>query len=525
MKVLITDPLAEEGIKILKDAGFEILLKPGLNEQELKREIKDVDALIVRSGTKVTAEIIAQADNLKIIGRAGVGLDNVDVEAATRKGIIVMNTPFGNTISTAEHTMALILALSRNIPQADNSLREKRWERKKFMGLELYGKVLGIVGLGKIGSEVAKRASGFGMKIIAYDPYLSLEKAKKLEVELIDYEKLLRESDFITFHVPLTNNTRHMFSKKELEKVKDGVRIVNCSRGGVVDEEALYQGLISGKIAGAALDVYEKEPPFESKLLEFKNVVLTPHLGASTEEAQINVAIDIAKQLSDALLGHGIRNAVNVPSVEPEVLEEIGPYLDLAEKLGSIQGQLLKGHISQVRIKYSGEVLDHDVKPITISLLKGLLTPILQTTVNYVNAPRVAKERGINVEEIKSAGFSNYRNLIYCEVETEKDKKVVAGTLFTRDNPRVVIIDNFYVEAIPYGYMLIVSNLDKPGVIGHIGMVLGKRGVNIAGMSFGRESPGGNAITVLNLDSEIDADIISEIISCKYISDVKLIKL
>lgn len=525
MRVLVSDNLAPEGIEVLKNANIQVSLKTGLSPEQLAQEIKDYDGIIIRSSTKLTREIIESAKNLKVIGRAGVGLDNIDLETATKKGIIVMNTPLGNTISTAEHTIALMLALSRNVPQADISIREGRWERKKFMGVELYGKVLGIVGLGRIGREVAKRALGFGMRIIAYDPYLSEESAKKLEIELVDYPSLLRNSDYISFHVPLTENTYHMFGKKELAMVKESVRIINCSRGGVIDEDALYQALSENKIAGAALDVYEKEPPQNSPLLKLKNVILSPHLGASTEEAQVNVAMEIAEQVKDALLGKAIRNAINLPSLEPEVLEEISPYLNLAEKLGLFLGQLVEGHVKAIEIKYSGEILNHNISPVTSALLKGFLTPILVESVNYVNAPLIARERGINVEEVKSTQIQNFTNMIQVQVKTNLGERKVSGTLFTRENPRIVNIDGFYVEAIPQGFMAIIYNDDKPGVIGHIGVTLGKEGINISGMTFGREEPGGKALTVLNLDAAIENKTIQELLSHQHIKDVKLIKL
>ncbi|HDI45917.1 MAG TPA: phosphoglycerate dehydrogenase [Candidatus Omnitrophica bacterium] len=525
MKVLISDNLSPEGIEILKSAGFEVVVKTGLKPQELAEEIKSYDGIIIRSGTKLTSEVIQAADKLKVIGRAGVGLDNVDLGTATKKGIIVMNAPSGNTISTAEHTMALILALSRNITQADTSLREGKWERKKFKGVEIYGKVLGIVGLGRIGREVAKRAMGFGMRVIAYDPYLSEETARKLEIELVDYPQLLASADYITFHVPLTEATYHMFSEKELEMVKPGVRIINCSRGGVVDENVLYKGLTENKIAGVALDVYEQEPPEESPLFKMSNTVFTPHLGASTEEAQLNVAIEIAEQVRDALLGKAIRNAVNLPSLEPEVYEEIKPYLLLAEKIGLILGQLLDGQIKTLKLKYSGEILSHDITPISSALVKGFLTPILMESVNYVNAPVIAHERGINVEEVKTTACGNFTNLIQATVFSREQENSVSGTLFTKKNPRIVEIDGYHVEAIPEGIMMIIYNMDKPGVIGYIGTTLGKRGINISGMTFGRRRPGGDAITVLNLDSEVDSETIQELLKLEHINTIKVIKL
>lgn len=525
MKVLITDSLSYEAIEILKKAGIEVIVKTAQKPSELKEEIKNYEGIIIRSATKLSREIIESAEKLKVIGRAGVGLDNVDLETATKMGIIVMNTPLGNTVSTAEHTLTLMLALSRNIPSADSSMRAGKWERSKFMGVELYGKVLGIVGLGRIGKEVAKRAFGFGMKVIAYDPYLSQESAKKIDVELVDYDYLLENSDYITFHVPLTDNTYHMFGEKEINLVKKTVRIVNCSRGGVIDEDALYKALSEDRIAGAALDVYEKEPPKDSKLLNLDNIILSPHLGASTEEAQLNVAIEIAEQVKDALLGKAIRNAVNMPSLEPEAFEAIRAYLNLSEKIGSFLGQIIEGQVKSLTVKYSGEILSHDVSPLTTALLKGFLTPILVESVNYVNAPVITKERGISVEEIKSTQIQNFTQLIQVSVCTDKGKREVWGTLYTKDNPRIVNIDGFYVEAIPQGFMAIIYNDDKPGVIGHIGTTLGRKGINISGMTFGREAPGENALTILNLDSAIDNQIITELLSFRHIKEIKFIKL
>ncbi len=526
MKILVSDPLAEEGLAILKEEKeLEVDVKTSLSPEQLKDIIKNYEALIVRSSTKVTKDIIESASKLKIIGRAGVGLDNVDAQAATLRGIVVMNTPGGNTISTAEHTMSMILALSRNIPQANLSLKNNIWDRKRFMGVELFGKTLGIIGLGRIGSEVAKRAISFGMRIIAYDPYLSIERAKQLEVELVDLRKLISLSDYISLHTPLTDDTQHMIGEEEFKLMKKGVRIINCARGGIVDEAALAKAAESGIVAGAALDVFETEPPKDSPLLKFDNCIVTPHLGASTEEAQVNVAIEIAKQVRDALLGRGIRNAVNVPSVEPEVLKVLEPYISLAERLGCLQAQLAEGHIAEVKIKYSGDMINHDISPLTVALVKGLLTPTLQETVNYVNATLIAKERGIKITESKSTEVEEFANLISVEVKTDKAKSEVAGTLFTKNSPRIVKLNEFYVDAIPLGFMIITSNWDKPGIVGAIGTILGNNNINIAGMTFGRQTPGGRAITVLNVDSPVPIKVLNEIKKVQNILDAKLIKL
>lgn len=526
IKILVSDPLAEEGIKILeKEKDLKVDVKPKLPPTELKKVIKEYDALIVRSETKVTSDIILSAKKLKIIGRAGVGLDNVDVDAASKKGIIVMNAPAGNTISTAEHTMSLMLAMSRNIPQAYMSMREGKWDRKKFMGTELYNKTLGIIGLGRIGAEVAKRALSFKMKVVAYDPYLSEEKAKKMDVELVDLEALLKKSDYITVHTPLTTETRHLIGRDEFKIMKNGVRMINCARGGIVDEKALDEALESGKVAGAALDVYEKEPPVDSPLLKRQAVITTPHLGASTEEAQINVAIDIAESVRDAVLDRGIRNAVNVPSVDLETLKNLKPYLNLAEKIGLLQAQLAEGHIHKVKVKYIGDVIEYDVTPITMSIVKGVLSPILQETINYMNALLIAKNRGIEVTESKTSEIIDFANAIAVTVETNKGKNLVMGSLFTKTDPRIIRINNFYVDVVPKGHMIYVSNRDLPGVVGAIGMILGKSNINIAGMTFGRIKPGGDAITVLNIDSAPDPEVIRKLRKTKNINDVKAMKL
>jgi D-3-phosphoglycerate dehydrogenase len=526
MKVLVSDKLASEGLKILKrEKAIEVDVRTGLKPEQLKEIIPAYEGLIVRSSTKVTSDIIAAAKNLKIIGRAGVGLDNVDVEAASRKGVVVMNAPEGNTISTAEHTMSLILALSRNIPQAHHSLKNKQWDRKGFMGVELYGKTLGIIGLGRIGAEVANRAMSFKMKILAYDPYLSLDKTKLLKIESVSLKQLLKQSDFITVHTPLTDETKHLISDKEIALMKDGVQIINCARGGIVDEKALIKGLKSGKIAGCALDVFEKEPPFDSPLLKLKNVVVTPHLGASTEEAQVNVAIDIAKQMCDGLLGRSMCNAVNAPCLDPEIAGILQPYVTLAEKIGLLQGQLAQGRITRLKIGYRGDIVSYDTAPITVACVKGVLQPFMGETVNYVNACVLAKERKITIEEAKTEKVENFATLISVETRTEKGELVVWGTVFAKNEPRIVKINRYYIEARPFGYMLIIKNRDLPGVVGHIGTILGQNKINIAEMTFGRERPGGQAVSVLNVDSFISPKVLEKIKSAKNIFDAKLIKL
>lgn len=526
IKVLVSDPLSKEGVDILKKNNFKVDEVSKLSEEELAKKIKGYDALVVRSGTTVTKKIIDAADKLKVIGRAGVGLDNVDVAAASKKGIIVMNAPAGNTISTAEHAFSLMLSLSRNIPQANSSLKQGRWDRKKFMGVELYGKTLGIIGLGRIGTEFAKRALSFGMKILAFDPFLSEEKAKSLSVESSDLDNLLKNADFITIHTPLTKETNHLIDEKAFDKMKKGVRIINAARGGIIDEEALAKNIKSGKVLGAALDVYEAEskPPFNSPVINLENVITTPHLGASTEEAQVNVAIDIARTVSNALLGKGFRNAANVPAMEEEAMKILAPFVNLAERLGSIQTQLIDEPIKAITVKYIGEIAEMDVDVVTCALMKGIFNPILDEQVNYVNAMLIAKERSIRITEKKTSQITDFANLISIEFDTGKKKHFIMGTLFANKDPRIIKMDKFYVEAIPDGYMLVIANNDVPGVVGKIGMLLGECGINIAEMSFGREKKTGEAISLLNVDSEVPKDVLLKLKTEKDINDVKQVK-
>ncbi len=527
IKILVSDPLSEEGLKILKDhKEFQVDVKTDLKPDALKETIKDYEALVVRSATKVTRDVLSQAAKLKVIGRAGVGLDNVDLEAATQKGIIVMNTPGGNTISTAEHTVSMILALSRNIPQADASTKKGEWKRSKFMGVELYGKVLGIVGFGRIGSEVAKRALSFGMKVLAFDPFLSREVAQGIGVELVELKEILENSDYITVHTPLTEETKHMLSTKEFAMMKKGVRVINCARGGIIDESALVEAIKEGKVAGAALDVFEKEPlAADNQLLQAGNIILTPHLGASTEEAQVNVAVEVAQIVADALLGKGIRNAANYPCLEPEVCKIIEPYINLAEKLGAFGSQLVEGRLLQLNISYSGDIIQHDLTTVTLALVKGVLSPILQETVNFINAVTLAKERGIKINESKTSQEEEFVTLIQLEVKTDKESKKISGTLASNKQPRIVKINGCYVEMTPLGEIVFIQNWDKPGIIGNLGTLLGKHNINIASMTFGREKAGGKAISVLNVDSPVSAQIADNIKKLENILAVKVIKL
>ena len=525
-KILISDKLEKEGLDILTgEKDFQVDCKFGISASELKSIIKDYDALIVRSGTQVTADILESASKLKVIGRAGVGLDNVDLSAATKKGVVAMNTPAGNTTSTAEHTMSMIMALSRNIPQAVASLRGGKWERAKFTGVELYGKTLGVVGLGRIGTTVAKMAQAFGMVTIGYDPYLSAEVAAKNGIKLVELEEIYKSSDYITVHIPKTDETTNMIGEKQIALMKKSVRLVNCARGGIIDEAALIKALQDKRIAGAALDVYDVEPPdVNSPLFKLDNCVTTPHLGASTSEAQVNVAVEIAQAVKDALSGRGIRNAANFPSLSAEAYKAIEPYLDLADRMGKFSGQLIQGRIKEVKVTYSGSLVKEKTSAVTMAIAKGLLTPILGETVNTINALNMMKERGINVQEIASSQEGEYVNAIALDITTDKDPFSILGTLSSNKQPRIVKINNVYVETVPSGHMLFINNNDKPGIIGAIGTILSEANINIAGITLGRENQQGVAVSVVNVDSEIPENIISKLRQTKNILFVKTIK-
>lgn len=525
MKVLVSDNLSQKGLEILKKAGLDVEVKTGMKPDELADNIGNYHGLVVRSATKVTSKIIDAALNLKVIGRAGSGLDNVDITAATKKGIVVMNAPGGNTITTAEHTMALMFALARQIPQATASMKQGQWEKKKFMGVELFNKTLGVVGIGNIGSQVAKRAQAFAMNVIAYDPFLSEEKAKTMGVEKVSLEELFSNSDFITIHTPITAETRNMINKETIKKMKDGVRIINCARGGIINEKDLYDALAEGKVAGAALDVFEKEPPENNPLLTLDNVISTPHLGAATKEAQENVAIVIAEQIADYLVHGTIRNAVNFPSIPADQVAKLQPYINLAEKLGLFAAQIFEGGVTEITIEYRGEASEINSAPVKIAAIKGFLTPILEETVNFVNAPFIAKERGIEIKETKSADAGDYQSMVAMRVKAKDRESYLAGTLFSRKDPRIVAIDSFKIEIVPEGELLFIYNNDKPGVIGNIGTLLGKNKINIARMQFGREAPGGRAISVVTIDTPATPGIIKEIKSLPNVLSLKLLTL
>ncbi len=526
MKVLISDSLSERGVEILKKAGLKVDVKTKLTPAQLIEEIAQYDGLIIRSATKVTKEVIAAAKNLKVIGRAGSGLDNVDIPAATKRGIVVMNTPGGNTVTTAEHAFSLLMSMARQVPQANASVKSGKWEKNKFMGMELFNKAIGIIGIGQIGSYVAKLAQGANMTVLAYDAFLSPENARKLGVEVVDLETLFSRSDIITIHAPLTTETKYMINAASIQKMKHGVRIINCARGGIVNETDLYEALKSGKVAAAAFDVFEKEPVDPANpLLTLDNFICTPHLGAATNEAQENVAWAIAEQVVDFLVRNVVRYAVNFPSVPADLLPKVQPYIELAEKIGSFLGQTVEGGIEKVTIEYHGEAADLQTAPITVAALKGLLAPILEETINYVNAPSVAKERGIEVNEAKSTNSGNFSSLLSIRVKTSDQVKTVSGTIFNKREPRLVEIEGMSLEVTPEGNMLYLFNEDKPGVIGELGRLLAKNQINISRMQLGREKPGGKAISVVGVDSVVGPDILSELKSLPHVLSVKQIKL
>jgi D-3-phosphoglycerate dehydrogenase len=526
--VLVSDKLAEEGLAVLQQAAdVELVVKTSLTPEQLRDEIRDAHALLVRSATTVTAEVIRWGSKLMAIGRAGVGVDNIDVEAATRRGIVVCNSPEGNTAAAAEHTWALMLSVARSIPMADASVKAGEWKRSAFVGIELLNKTLGVIGLGKIGSEVALRAKAFGMKVIGCDPFVSAERAERLGVEMVKLDELLARSDFITIHVPLTKDTRGAINAESLRKTKRGLCVINCSRGGVVDEAALAEAIKEGHVAGAGLDVFEKEPPVGSPLLGLPNVVLTPHLGASTAEAQIKVAVDVGQQVLDVLRGRPARSAVNVMPVSQETLRSLQPYLTLAEKLGRFHAQLADGALTAVELIYAGQLAEEDCRLLTRAFLKGMFEPILDIPVNLVNSALVAEERGLRVIESRSRESEDFVSLITSRASTAGEERLIAGTLFGRREARVVRMDQYRVDFVPAGYMLVSIHIDKPGMIGKVGTILGQHHINIAGMNVGRgqPGPGGRSVMVLALDNPIPPDVMAELLEVDGIMSGKLVEL
>jgi D-3-phosphoglycerate dehydrogenase len=523
-KVLVSDPIDQAGIDILQQVA-QVDVKTGLSPEELVKIMPDYDALMIRSGTRVTREAIEAGNNLRIIGRAGVGVDNVDVPAATRQGIVVVNSPEGNTIAAAEHALAMMLSLSRYIPAAYQSVRSKIWDRKSFVGTEVYKKTLGVVGLGKIGSHVASVAKAMGMKLLAYDPFISQERADQLGCTLVDLDFLFAESDYISLHLPKTPETTHLIDREAIAKMKPTVRIVNCSRGGIVDEEALIEALEAGKIAGAALDVFEAEPLGESRLRELDNVILTPHLGASTAEAQVNVAIDVAEQIRDVLLGLPARSAVNIPGLTPAVMEKLRPYLQLAETLGNLVGQLAGGRIERLTVRLQGELASQETQPIVVASTKGLLYQALRERVNYVNAAIEAKERGIRIIETRDASARDYAGSLHLEAQGSMGEHSVTGTLLGNGEIRITDLDGFPINVPPTNYMLFTLHRDMPGIIGRIGVLLGQSNVNIASMQVGRKILRGDAVMALSLDDPLPEELLTEVREIEGIRDAYIVKL
>jgi D-3-phosphoglycerate dehydrogenase len=511
-KVLISDALSPAAVQIFKDRGIDVDFQPALgkDKDKLAEIIGNYDGLAIRSATKATAKILANAKNLKVIGRAGIGVDNVEIPAATARGIIVMNTPFGNSITTAEHAITLMLALAREIPQADASTQAGKWEKNRFMGVEITGKTLGVIGCGNIGAIVADRALGLKMKVIAFDPFLSPERARDIGVEKVELDDLLKRADFITLHTPLTDKTRNILDATAINKTKKGVRIINCARGGLVDEVALRAALDSGHVAGAAFDVFVEEPAKENVLFGHPNVICTPHLGASTTEAQENVALQVAEQMSDYLLTGAISNAINFPSITAEEAPKLKPFIELAEKLGSFAGQLTESNIVKVQITYEGAVAEMKVKALTAAALSGLLRPMLGD-VNVVSAPVVAKERGMVVDEVLRAAESDYESLITVTVTTDNMERSVSGTVYADGAPRLVNIKGIRVDAEFGKSMIYITNEDKPGFIGKFASLLGDAKVNIATFHLGRNAPGGDAIALVEIDGVVPPEVLAKI--------------
>jgi D-3-phosphoglycerate dehydrogenase / 2-oxoglutarate reductase len=522
-KVLIADPLSSAARAVFDQHGIEADERIGLKPDEIAEIIRDYDGLAVRSATKVTAELLERAERLRVIGRAGIGVDNIDVPAATAHGVVVMNTPFGNSVTTAEHTIAMMMALARQIPAADRSTRDGRWEKSRFLGVELHGKTLGLIGCGNIGSIVAERAHGLKMKVLAYDPYLSPERATDLGVEKVELDRLLAAADVITLHTPLTDTTRHILSKERLQQTRRGVRIVNCARGGLIDEVALYEMLLAGHVAGAALDVFETEPLRESPLFALEQVVVTPHLGAATGEAQENVAVQVAEQMSDFLTTGAVTNALNMPSISAEEAPRLRPYLRLCEQLGSFAGQLTETGLKGVTITYAGQAADLNTRPLTAMILQGLLAPLLDS-VNMVNAPIIARQRDIDVTTVHHERVDGYQTLVRLEVLTERGARSLAGTLFQGEKPRLVEIRDIPIEAQLGPHMLYVRNEDKPGLIGALGGALGAAGVNIATFHLGRDAPGGNAIALIEVDEPAEEDVLAALRGLPHVVQVKALR-
>lgn len=525
-KVLISDKMSPKAEEVFRRRGVDVDVRPGLSVAELKAIMPDYDGVAIRSATKLTEELICAGTRLRVIGRAGIGVDNVDIPTASKQGVIVMNAPFGNTATTAEHTVALMLAAARHIPTATASTRAGKWEKSRFMGRELFGKTLGIIGTGNIGGLVVERFQGLKMHVLAYDPFISKQKADEMGIELAEsLDAFWPKVDFLTIHTPLTPKTKHIVNADAFARMKDGIVLVNCARGGIVDENALYDALKSGKVFAAGLDVYEVEPARENRLFEFDNVVFTPHLGASTKEAQVNVAVQIAEQISDYLLNGTVQNALNIPAVSETELPALRPFLNLADKLGTTLGQLTETGVKRIEVTYEGLVAELNTKPITNSLLNSLLTPMLETGVNLVNAPLIAEERGIEVMESKqSRTRQGFTSLITVTLTTEKRERCISGTVVNQELPRVVAMNKIPIEANPVGNLIFIANQDAPGLIGRVGTILGEAGINIANFHLGRTEMGGRAIAFVNVDEEVPPSVMEQLASLENVLEAKLVR-
>ena len=525
-KVLVSDALGEAGIQLFQEAeGIAVDVNTGLSAEALEAIIGDYDALVIRSATRVTEAILAAGKRLKVVGRAGIGLDNVDIPAATKRGVVVMNTPTGNVVTTAEHAIAMMMALTRNIPQGTLSLKEGRWDKKKLQGREVFNKTMGVVGFGKIGSIVADRARGLRMQVIIYDPFVAPEQIEKAGFESVPLEDLYRRADYISVHVPKLKETTGLLNKAAFDMMKDGVMIINCARGGIVDEGDLQAAMQSGKVAGAALDVFETEPPGACRLLDLDRMICTPHLGASTREAQTNVAVAVAQQIIDYLIDGTVVNAVNVPSVAGEALKKIGPYMAVGDRMGCLQAQLAEGPVKTVVIEYTGDFKGMDMSPVSTAILKGLLAPMVKYAVNSVNAPMVAREMGIRVTESTTSEAEDYTHLITIRVGSDKGESVVAGTVIGRSDLKVVTINNFRLELVPEGHILLIFNKDRPGAIGGIGTTLGHHDINIGRMQVGQEKDGDHNIIFLQTDTPVPEDVLEELRSSDMVSSVTPLEL
>ncbi len=529
MKILVADEVSDSGLQPLRDSGFQVEKRTGLALTDLREALKNAEGLVVRSETKITADLLDAAPSLRVIGRAGVGVDNIEVPAATARGIVVMNAPDGNTVTTAEHTIALLIALARQVPQANASLKSGLWERKRFIGVELQGKTLGVIGLGRIGRAVVSRVRAFGMNIVAYDPFIAPEQARDWEIELAPLDEVFARADFLTVHTPLTGETRGIVGSQAFAKMKRGVRVVNCARGGLVDEAALFEAIKSGVVAGAAIDVFAEEPPSpEHPLLSLPEVIATPHLGASTTEAQEGVAFTVAEQMRDYLLTGALRGAVNVPALGAKELHALQPYIELAESLGRFQAQLVDGAVKEIGIEYAGEIVDLDAAPVTRSFLAGLLRDV-SARVNAVNAFLIAEERGITVKTSYVRSAMDSAPAIHTQVITSVGEHSLAGTLFGYGEQsrqgRITEIDGFHIEAIPHGHMLVTRNLDVPGVIGRVGTVLGEGGVNISRFHLGRRERGGEAMAVIEVDAPVDQETFAALQSSEHVISARQIEL